>query len=101
MLLKAGAGGDDPSGGAGGGSGAKKSVDLVDASQGRNQEVVSLALDQHSGTRHVAYIDKNNDVYLKASPLLIMSQTITSSTITSSTITSSTITSSAITSWKH
>ena len=45
--------------------GGKKSVDLVDASQGRNQEIVSLALDQHGIGRQVAYIDKNNDVYLK------------------------------------
>ena len=51
-------------------AGGKKSVDLVDASQGRNQEIVSLALDQHGSGRHVAYIDKNNDVYLKVSFLM-------------------------------
>ena len=52
-------------------AGSKKSVDLVDASQGRNQEIVSLALDQQGASRHVAYIDKNNDVYLKVSSVLI------------------------------
>ena len=66
MQLKSG---DGTVGGPGGS--AKKTVDLVDASQGRNQEIVSLALDQHTGARHVAYIDKNNDVYLKVGHLYV------------------------------